>query len=78
MSKKYYMPDLDYDWFGEKPTGNLYTKRNGIIEVRALPGREINFNEVRAIFDRELLNSDNFMSDLLLGFTDEEDEYGMF
>ena len=51
MSKKYYMPDQDYDWFGEKPTGNYYVRRGNITEVHSMPGKDINWEEVKQLFD---------------------------
>lgn len=62
MSKKYYMPDLDYDWFGEKPTGNYYVRRGNLAEVHSMPGRDINWEEVKQLFDAEIGRRDEFIS----------------
>lgn len=65
MSKKYYMPDLDYDWFGEKPTGNYYVRRGNLTEVHAMPGKDINWGEVKQFFDSEIGRRDEFISSFL-------------
>ena len=73
MSKKYYMPDLDYDWFGEKPTGNYYVRRGNLTEVHSMPGKDINWGEVKQLFDAEIGRRDGFISSFL---DDDYDDMG--